>query len=134
MRACRRQLVFAKLFPEAGKTKVENPCVPVAVNHDVLRFQIAVENPNVVGRSESSADLASELNRLVYRQAADAAEQGREFFALDVLHRKKMAPISFADVVNAADVFVTNLTGDADFTVKAGECGAIAQQMLRQKL
>ena len=45
-----------------------------------------------------------------------------------------MTSVCFADVVNAADVLMTDLTGYAHFAVKARERSAIAEEMFRQKL
>src|SRR6476661_5893549 len=45
-----------------------------------------------------------------------------------------MPAIHFADVINAADVFVSYLSRDAHFTMKPGKRGTVAQKMIGQKL
>jgi hypothetical protein len=68
--------------------------------------------------SEPRANLPRNLNCFVRRQATDATQQRREFFAFDVLHRQEMMAINFPDVVNTAHVLVRDLSGDAHFAMK----------------
>src|SRR5206468_1046676 len=96
--------------------------------------QIAMNESEVVRGGESGANLSRQLQRLVLRQSTDAPQQRRQFFALDEFHRKKMAAIDFADVVNAADVLVRNLPRHAHFAMKARERGSVTQQMIGEKL
>ena len=48
----------------------------------------------------------------------DASEQRRQILAVDVLHRQEAAAIRFAEVVQAADVLVRDLTRDAELVVE----------------
>ncbi len=45
-----------------------------------------------------------------------------------------MSTVDFANVVNAADVFVRDLTRHAHFTMKPRERGAVTQQMFGKEL
>ena len=53
-------------------------------------FRSRCSTPLVVRGGESGADLARELDGFIRRQAADAAEQGSEIFAVHVLHGEEV--------------------------------------------
>src|SRR5688500_18124835 len=93
-----------------------------------------MKHTDVVRGVETRANLACELNRFINRKTADATQKRRELLTLDVFHREEVATISFADVVNPADILVTHLSCHAHFTMKPGEGSAIGQEMVRQKL
>ena len=101
-----------------ARPKSVMPDVAVAVDHHVRRFQIAMEDAALVRRGQAGAHLPRELDRLVLRDASDPAEQRREIFAVDVLHREKPAAVGFAEVVQAADVLVRHLARDAQLVVE----------------
>ena len=84
-----------------------------AVEHDVGRLEVAVQHALVVRGRQAGAQLPRDLDRLVRRQPADAAEQGGEVLAVDVLHRQEVLAVGLADVVDAADVGVRDLPRDA---------------------
>ena len=131
---CRTNFFLTKFVRQSAEPKIENPSIPVTIDHDVGRFQIAMQKTNIVCGGQSGANLTRELKCLVLRQPADAAHQRREFFAFDVFHRKKMTAIDLADVVNAADIFVRDLPCHAHLAMKARQRRAIAQQVFRKKL
>ena len=65
-----------------------------------------MEDAAFVRRGKTGTDLSNNLDRLVRREAADAAQQRREVFAVHVLHRQERVSFVFADVVDAAHVRV----------------------------
>ena len=77
-------------------------------------FEIAVQDAAVVRRGQSGAQLPRDVERLLGRQRPDAPQQRRERFAVDVLHRQVVPAFGFADVVDAADVRVRDVAGEAD--------------------
>ena len=89
--------------------------------------------PLVRGR-EAGAELTRELERLVRRQAADAAQQRREILAVDVLHREEVLAAGFADIVDAAHVRVRDLPCEPDFLVKARQPIRSIGDLHRQEL
>ena len=95
--------------------------VAVAVEHDVGRLQVAVQHAALVRGGDARAELPRDLNRLVLRDAADAAEQRGQILAVDVLHRQEAAAVGFAEVVEAADVLVRHLSRDAQLVVELRE-------------
>ena len=95
----RRVVVVAARGRDA---EVGDADVAVAVDHHVGRLQIAVQHAALVRRGDAGAQLARDLDRLVLRDAADAAEQRREILAVDVLHREEAAAVGVAEVVEPA--------------------------------
>ena len=91
---------------------------PAAVEHHIGGFQVAVQNPEVVRRSETGTELTRRLDGLVRGQASDAAEQRREILAVDVLHRQEVLSVGLSQVIDPADVRVRDLTRDANLVVE----------------
>ena len=60
-------------------------------------------------------------------------EQRGEVFAIHVLHGDERHAFDLADVVNAADVGVGDLAGDADFAMEAFEQALIARGLFGQE-
>ena len=123
---------------QSGQPKIHDQNFPAAVEHDVGRLQIAVQHALVVRCRQTSADLACDLDRFVRGQAADAAQQRRQVFAVYVLHRKKNLIVGLADVVDATHVGMRDAPRDAHLIAKAFEgplvgCG-LGQELERDLL
>src|SRR5687767_7598846 len=93
-----------------------------------------MQHTYIVSGVEAGANLTRELNRFVNRKTANASKKRRKLLSLDVFHRQKVASIRLTDVVNAANVLVANLPCHAHFTMESGKGGAVAQEIIRQKL
>ena len=105
-----------------------------AVEHDVRRLEVAVDDAAVVRGGEARADLARQLDRAVLRKAADATEQRREILAVDVLHRQERVAFELADVVHAAHVGMRDLPRHADFRMELRQPRRIAIERLGEEL
>ena len=64
---------------------------------------------------ERSAELMSDFDAFLVRQAPDAPEQRRQILAVHELHREKLAALGFAEVGHAADIRVRDPAREADF-------------------
>src|SRR5581483_4156491 len=69
----------------------------------------------------------------------DAPQERAKVLAIDVLHREKDQTVSFADVVNAADVRMGNSARNANFIVKSFErdrilCSSFGQELQCNRL
>ena len=115
----------------AGEAEVGDPDLAAAVEHDVRRLEIAMDDAAIVRGGEPGADLPRELDRAVLREAADAAEQRREILAVHVFHREERVALEFADVVDAADVRVRHLPRHPHFGVELRQARGIAIDRLR---
>ncbi len=67
---------------------------------------------------QTGAQLLRDLDTFVFWQPPNAPQQSLQVFAVDVFHREEVLAVHFGDVVNAADVRMRNLAGQADLTQK----------------
>ena len=93
-----------------------------------------MQHAALVRRRHAGAELPRELDGLVLRDAADAAQQRRKVFAVDVLHREETAALGVAEVVEAADVLVRHLPRDAQLVVKLREPAVVDGHASGQEL
>ena len=93
-----------------------------------------MEDTTLVGRGEPRAQLTGEIERLVFRQAPDAAEQGREILSVHILHRQKRQSVHLSDVVHPTDVLVRDLPREAHFGVELREADRVGLEGLGQEL
>ena len=98
-------------FEETGKAEIHDPGASVAVDHDVLGFQIAVDDAHAVGFGQPFGDLAGDGDGPAGPDRARPADELLEVFALDVLHADELDQAGLAQVVEAADVAVGDLAG-----------------------
>jgi hypothetical protein len=91
------------------------------IEHDVARLEIAMEDAFLMRGGETGAEFAGNFESLRVRQAADAAEKDAEILAIDILHGEKELAVEFAEVVDAANIWVGDLTGDFHFIAEAVE-------------
>ena len=118
---------------QAGQAEIHDQDFAAPVEHDVGRLQIAVQHAFVVRGGQAGADLARDLQRFVGGQAADAAQQRRQVFAVDVFHGEERLIVGFADVVDAADIGMRDAARNADFVAEALERVLVGERF-RQKL
>jgi hypothetical protein len=90
-----------------------------ALDQDVRRLDVAVDQPERVGGVERRGDLAARVDRPVGPQAALLAQHGGEVRALDVLHREVEQPVDLAGVVDRDDVRVLERRGDPRLALEA---------------
>ena len=70
------------------------------VDHDVRRFQIAMDDAGLVRGGEAGGDLAGEQQDARQRQPRLALQQGRQVGALHVLHGEVQRAVDVAQVVD----------------------------------
>ena len=116
-----------------GQAEIHDKDFAAAIEHDVRWLQIAVQYAFVVRSRQPGANLAGDLDSFVGGQAADAAQQRGEIFAIHVLHGEEDLVVGLPDVVNAADVGVRDAARDADFVAEALQ-RVLVRHGLRQEL
>ena len=89
------------------------------VDHDVRRFQIAMDDAGLVRGGEAGGDLAGEQQDARQRQLRLALQQGRQVGALHVLHREVERALDFAQVVDADHVGMGHLARQLQLTLEA---------------
>ena len=98
-----------------------------------------MQHAALVRRRDARGQLPGELDRLVLRNPADAAEQRRQILAVDILHRQEAPAVGVAEVVEADDVLVRDLAGDAQLVVELRQPGIVGgdaggQELQRHRL
>ncbi len=93
-----------------------------------------MENAALVGSGEPRAKLARDVESLIHGKPADPADETTEILAVDVLHGKEVQAIDLAEIVDAADVGVSHLTGEADFVAETLDGGFVVRQGFGKEL
>ncbi len=87
---------------------------------DVLRLDVAVDDPLLVRRDEPRKDLGDDFDHVVERKAPFALDSIRHRLADEALHDEVRAPVvEGPEVVDLADVGVADRAGRARFLVEA---------------
>ena len=128
-----------RLLPANGlrsgrEPKVRDPGPAPAVEHDVGRLEVPVNDAlNMSGR-QPRTDLPRQVECLLLRETTNAAEQGGEIFPVHVLHGDEVVPLELDGVVNAADIGVRHLARDPHLAQEALESFGVALQIRREEL
>ena len=116
------------------QTEIGDPHLSTTVEHDVGRFQVPVQHALLMSRVQSPAQLAGNVDTLVRRQSPDPSHQSTQIFTVDKLHRQKVHPFDFPDVVHATDIGMGHLAGQSDLVVQQFQPLRIVGQCLGQEL
>ena len=124
----------ADVIGHSRQAKVGDHHLASSIEHDIGRLQVAMENALGVGRGQSRAEMACNVERFVGREPADAPQQRSQIFAVDVFHGEKCLALDLAHVIHSANVGMRNSPCHAHFVAKAFEQCLIASGIVRQKL
>jgi len=83
---------------------------------------------------EAGGELACDVDSLILGQAADAPQKRAEIFAVDVLHREEVKPRNLTDIVDAADVRMSDLSRDTDLAPKALDSFLVSREFFGEEL
>ena len=102
-----------------GDTEVQNMGLVVAVDHDVLGLEVAVDHPQPVRFGQAAADAFGDRQQPLGGQASPAAQYLGQLPALDVLHGQVVGPVLLAQVEDPTDVAVGDLARQLDLVAEA---------------
>ena len=107
--------------------------MPSGAHLDVGRFQIAMNDPLLVGRFERLRDLLRDRQRLVERNrpACDAIGQRRPF---DQFHDERAGAATLFEPVDGGDVRMVQRGEGLGFALEARETFGIGREGLGQRL
>ena len=100
----------------------------MAVAHDVLRLQIAMNHAFGMGRVQCTAYLLNDRNGVFGRELSVAAQDGPQILAVDVLHADETNPIRFAQVKNADDIFMRDVARENELLLEAQQDRGVRRQ------
>ena len=116
MPGCRCAPPRLEAVGQARQSEISDQHVTAPIDHDVRRFQIAVQNASIMRRRDTGTEFARNLESFILRQAADAPHQRAEVLTVHVLHREVRLAFDITEIVDAANVGMRNLPRDADFS------------------
>src|SRR5262249_3815730 len=109
----------ANLLHRARDSEVHHHHAAVLLNHDVVRFQVAMNHPYGVGGIQSAADLADNSGFLLDRELVFLFHERVEVAALHELHGDELDAVGFAEIENAHDILMRHLTRQDEFLFEA---------------
>ena len=90
-RRATHRLRAAQLCGNDGDTEVHDADLTLAVDHDVVRLEIAMDDTSRVRGRQPRGELARDLDRLSTAKRPDPSQQRGEILPGDVLHRQVQA-------------------------------------------
>jgi hypothetical protein len=119
--------------PMARQAEVQDLHAAIAGDEEVLRLEIAVDDPLLVRRGQAAGDLDCVVQGLAHGQRSplQPLPQG---LALDQLRDEKGRPLVVAKVVDREDVRVVQAARGAGLLLEAPQAIRVGPQALRQDL
>ena len=114
--------------------KVHHVDAILRVQHDVLRFQIAMNHAGSVGRFQRAANLGDDPYRLLRRKFSSFTEHGAKIAAFHELHGDELEPLGLSQVEDANDVAVGNFASQDQFLFEAAQDFRIAGEVSADQL
>src|SRR5438105_8490196 len=114
--------------------KVHHVNAILRVQHDVLRFQIAVNHTGSVCRFQCVANLGDDSNCLFERKFPSFPEHGAKVAALDVLHGDELEALGLSEVENADDIAVGNFASEDQLLFEPAQDFRIAGEVRAYQL
>ena len=118
----------------AGETEVGKLHDPVAGDHDVLGFDIAMDEVALMGVLERVGDLDGDLRRLGFLDALALLDAIVHGGTVDILHHEVVVLAGLADVVGGDDVWMIELGGGAALFVEALDELVVVGELLGEDL
>ena len=116
-----------------GQPEIQHLHAAVARHHDVLRLQIAVDDPQRVRRRDPLGRLRGDIEQPAQRQRP-AVDDGPEGFALHQLRDDVGLPVVLADIVDRDDVGMIERGERPGFLLEPLPAHGIARDVRRQDL
>jgi len=127
------RLCHARCFEGMRDAKVHHVDAILRVQHDVLRFQIAMNHAGSVGRFQCAANLRDDPYRLVRRKFSSFTEHGAKIAASTNSMVMNLNPWP-VQIENTNDIAVGNFASQDQFLFEAEEDFRIAARSARISL
>src|SRR6202171_4716164 len=114
--------------------KVHHVNAVFPIQHDVLRFQIAMDHTGCVGRFQCAANLRDDLYRLVRRKFSSFTKHGAKIAAFHELHGDELEALGLSQIEDANDVAMRNFASEDQLLFEAAEDFRIAGEVRADQL
>src|SRR4030095_14878257 len=122
-----------RLRDEFCKTKVEDFCVAIMGDHDVIRLQIAMNDSSGVRFRQSVGSLGQVLDEFVERRVIPI-NPGTQCNAVDELHHNEVQVVDTIYFIDVSNVWMTERCDGISFLTKAIQPFFIGNKMGGQYL
>src|SRR5262249_20867164 len=99
-------------FLGVSDTEIHDDDASTVVDHDVLRFEIAMHNAFGMRGVEGLTDLTNDVDCVLDRYFLLRHDRAFQITPLDVFHGDELRTIGFADIEDAYHVLVGDLTSE----------------------
>ena len=124
----------APLSGPRGQTEVHHHHPPRAGEHDVLGFDVAVDEPGLVDGLEPGEELRGDVLRFFQLERPALLQHPEQRRPVDVLHRHQLAAVDLDEVEDPADVGRDHLTSGADLLPQQLEPSLGLEEIIAQRL
>ncbi len=124
----------------AGDAEVHDPGPALAVDHDILRLEVPVNDSETMGLGQAFGGLARDGQRLADGQGPDAVEEALKVLPGNIFHGDEIGPrfLLATEVVHTADVAVGDGPSETELAPEAldrvGVRGNLGLKELQGKL
>src|SRR5579872_670617 len=115
----RAGLSHAIRFNQPRQTEIHHHHAALVISHDVLRFEVAMDDAHCMRSLKRTADLEHDFDRVAWREGLALSNTRAQISAFDVLHGDELHAIGFAQVVNADYVPVRHLMREDQLLLEA---------------
>src|SRR5262249_38139543 len=118
----------------ARQAKIHHQDAAGFVTHDVLRFQVAVNDSDAVCGMQRVASLPNDFDGFGSGKFSVIEDQAPQVIALDVLHGDELDAFACTEVVDANHIAVHNLMGEQELLLETRQNGGIRSQLRTDQL
>jgi len=117
-----------------GDAEISDLRPPVAVEEDVLRLDVAVDEALVVREGEPARDLQRQLDRLANRQRPFAVDELLQVLSIDVLEDDELATVLLTAVDHRDDIGMRQLGDRPGLAPEALDVVLVTRELLMEDL
>ena len=103
----------------AGDAEIHDPGAALAVDHDVGRLEVPVDDPQPVGLRQAVADLSGDRQGPGRGERPHHLDDALEIVARDEFHGDEIGPLAVPEVEDPADVLVGDPPGQLELVAEA---------------
>ncbi len=119
---------------DPGQAEVEHPDGPGAVEHEVARLDIAVDDPPSVGRLQAAGGLAHAIDRLADLHRPALCDDAVEVAPLDVVHDQEVHAAVLVGILRGHEVGMVQEASGLELAAEAHHGAPVPREGRREDL